>query len=122
MKYSIVIIFLFVLNNFNAQGNLQFNQVLLLSAPSNNASQWSVPVGKVWKIEALGAHSPYTYVYLNNQLAFEHNGPVSSTSGGYYRHSASSPIWLPEGTILGHVSGNSSAYRWFSIIEINIVP
>ena len=122
MKYSIIIIFLFALNTLYSQGNLQFNQVLLLSATSNNASQWSVPVGKVWKIEALGAHSPYTYVYLNNQLAFEHNGPVSSTSGGYYRHSASSPIWLPEGTILGHVSGNSSAYRWFSIIEFNIVP
>ena len=122
MKYSIIIIFLFALNTLYSQGNLQFNQVLLLSATSNNASQWSVPVGKVWKIEALGGFSAYTYVYLNNQIAFEHNGPVSSTSGGYYRHSASSPIWLPEGTILGHVSGNSSAYRWFSIIEFNIVP
>ncbi len=122
MKYSIIITFLFALNNFNAQGNLQFNQVLLLSATSNNSAQWTVPVGKVWKIEALGAHSPYTYVYLNNQIAFEHNGTVSSTSGGYYRHSASSPVWLPEGTILGHNSGNSSAYRWFSIIEFNIVP
>jgi len=121
MKYSIIIIFLFALNNFTAQGNLQFNQVLLLSATTNNAAQWSVPVGKVWKIEALGGFSAYTYVYLNNQIAFEHNGPTVS-SGGYYRHSASSPIWLPEGTILGHVSGNGSAFRWFSIIEFNIVP
>jgi hypothetical protein len=122
MRNFLFFIFLLSSLNITAQGNLQFNQVLLLSATTNNAAQWSVPVGKVWKIEALGAHSPYTYVYLNNQIAFEHNGPVSSTSGGYYRHSASSPIWLPEGTILGHVSGSSSAYRWFSIIEFNIVP
>ena len=121
MKYSIIITFLFALNNFNAQGNLQFNQVLLLSATSNNASQWSVPLGKVWKIESIGGYSPCVYVYLNNQIAFEHSGPVVS-SGGYYRHSASSPIWLPEGTVLGHAACSSTSYRWFSIIEFNIVP
>ena len=121
MKYSIIIIFLFAINNFTAQGNLQFNQVLLLSATSDNSAQWSVPVGKVWKIEALGGLSNWTYVYLNNQIAFEYNGPIVS-SGGSFRHSASSPIWLPAGTILGHVCGSGSAFRWFSIIEFNIVP
>ncbi len=121
MRNFLFFIFLLSSLNITAQGNLQFNQVLLLSATTNNAAQWSVPVGKVWKIEALGGFSAYTYVYLNNQIAFEHNGPTVS-SGGYYRHSASSPIWLPEGTILGHVSGNGSAFRWFSIIEFNIVP
>lgn len=122
MRFYLVIIFLNCIFLSFAQGNLQFNQVLLLSATSNNSAQWSVPAGKVWKIEALGAHSPYTYVYLNNQLAYEHNGTIASTSGGYYRHSASSPIWLPEGTTLGHNSAGTNTFRWFSIIEFNIIP
>ncbi len=114
---------LFILLNHLAfaQGNLQFNQVLFLTATTSNLAQWTVPVGKVWKIEALGGYAGSTYVYLNNQAAFEHTGPVVS-SGGYYRHSASSPIWLPEGTILGHSSSTQGAYRWFSIIEFNIIP
>ncbi len=114
---------LFILLNHLAfaQGNLQFNQVLFLTATTSNLAQWTVPVGKVWKIEAMGGYAGSTYVYLNNQAAFEHTGPVVS-SGGYYRHSASSPIWLPEGTILGHSSSTQGAYRWFSIIEFNIIP
>lgn len=121
MRFYLVFIFLNCIFLSFAQGNLQFNQVLFLSATSNNSAQWSVPVGKVWKIEALGGFSAYTYVYLNNQIAFEHNGPTV-TSGGYFRHSASSPIWLPEGTTLGHNSAGTNTFRWFSIIEFNIIP
>ena len=47
MKYSIIITFLFALNNLYSQGNLQFNQVLRVS----NTPQ-TVPVGKVWKVES----------------------------------------------------------------------
>jgi hypothetical protein len=121
MKIFLFLLVLFFLGSYNAQGNLQFNQVLLLSASANNTAQWTVPLGKVWKIESMGGNAACVYVYLNNQMAFEHSGPVVS-SGGYYRHSASSPIWLPEGTVLGHSACSSTAYRWFSILEFNIVP
>ena len=121
MKTFLFLLVLIFLGSYNAQGNLQFNQVLLLSASSNNTAQWTVPLGKVWKIESMGGNAACVYVYLNNQMAFEHSGPVVS-SGGYYRHSASSPIWLPEGTVLGHSACTSSAYRWFSVLEFNIVP
>ena len=121
MKTLLFVLVLFFFGLFNAQGNLQFNQVLLLSASANNTAQWTVPLGKVWKIESLGGYAACVYVYLNNQMAFEHSGPVVS-SGGYYRHSASSPIWLPAGTVLGHSACTSAAYRWFSILEFNIVP
>ncbi len=121
MRNLLFLFFLLMSLNFTAQGNLQFNQVLLLSATTNNTTQWTVPLGKVWKIESIGGYSPCVYVYLNNQLAFEHSGPVVS-SGGYYRHSASSPIWLPEGTVLGHAACSSTSYRWFSILEFNVIP
>jgi hypothetical protein len=121
MRIFILFILLISIETSLAQGNLQFNQVLLLSASANNTAQWTVPLGKVWKIESMGGYAACVYVYLNNQVAFEHSGPVVS-SGGYYRHSASSPIWLPEGTVLGHSACTSSAYRWFSVLEFNIVP
>jgi hypothetical protein len=121
MKNLLFLAFIFLMGAFKAQGNLQFNQVLLLSASANNTAQWTVPAGKTWKIESMGGWSACVYVYLNNQLAFEHNGPVVS-SGGFYRNSESTPIWLPAGTTLGHNGCVSSAYRWFSILEFNIVP
>ena len=71
MKHLFVIFILLFFLNTNAQGNLQFNQVLLLNAASNNSTQWTVPVGKTWKIEAMGTYTSSMYVYLNNNVAFE---------------------------------------------------
>lgn len=46
-----------------AQGNLQFNQVLYLSSNADNQTQWTVPAGKVWKMESVGvASSSSTYM------------------------------------------------------------
>jgi len=105
-----------------AQGNLQFNQTLLLNASINGTSQWTVPAGKTWKIESMGCYATTMYVYLNNSIAFEYIGDFNNNFGAYYRGSDASAIWLPAGTILGHSSSNSSAFRWFSILEFNIIP
>lgn len=105
-----------------AQGNLQFNQVLLLNATSNNTAQWTVPAGKTWKIETMGTYTSTMYVYLNNNLAFEYIGDFNNNFGAYYRGSDAPAIWLPAGSIMGHFTNNASAFRWFSIIEFNIVP
>ena len=71
MKTFLFVLVLFILGSYNAQGNLQFNQVLLLNATANNTAQWTVPVGKTWKIETMGSYSSTMYVYLNNSIAFD---------------------------------------------------
>jgi hypothetical protein len=116
-----IIITLTVCLGLRAQGNLQFNQVLYLSNTTDNQTQWTVPAGKVWKIEALGVVSSTLTVYINNAVAFYYAGTYSNSStSGYYRNADASPIWLPAGSILGHNCGCGN--RWFSIIEFNIVP
>ncbi|NBN99606.1 MAG: hypothetical protein EBV19_10275 [Flavobacteriia bacterium] len=122
MKNILFIGFFFLMGTFKAQGNLQFNQVLLLSASANNTAQWTVPAGKAWKIESMGCMASSMYVYYNNLMAFEFVGDFTNNLGAYYRGSDAGAIWLPSGTVLGHGSSNASANRWFSILEFNIVP
>ncbi|NDB36449.1 MAG: hypothetical protein EB023_14160 [Flavobacteriia bacterium] len=119
-----IIITLTVCLTFNAQGNLQFNQALLLNTMSNNQTQWTVPAGKVWKLESIGnASSGWMQIYIDGNLAFEYWGG-SGPTGGYanIRSSTSNALWLPAGTILGHVANAGTYYRWFNIIEFNLVP
>jgi beta-galactosidase/beta-glucuronidase len=122
MKIFFGIVFIGLSVFMNAQGNLQFNQVLLLNATANNPSQWTVPVGKTWKIETMGSYSTTMYVYLNNSIAFEYIGDFNNNFGAYYRGSDAPALWIPSGTVLGHSSSNGSAFRYFSILEFNIVP
>jgi hypothetical protein len=123
MKNLLFIAFLFLMGTFKAQGNLQLNQVLLLSASANSTAQWTVPAGKAWKLESMAINSSSCYVYLNGNMAFEYVGLTGSTGvNGFVRHTQSSPLWLPAGTVFGHFSNVANAYRWFSIIEFNIVP
>ncbi len=122
MKNLLFLIFLFFSLSFTAQGNLQFNQVIYLSANTDNTTQWTVPVGKVWKIEAVGVYSSTLTVYLNGATSFIYAGAYSNSSpSGYYRNADASPIWLPSGSILGQSCG-CGGNRWFSILEFNVVP
>jgi beta-galactosidase/beta-glucuronidase len=122
MKKSIIIVFLLLSLRLFSQGNLQFNQVLLLNATANNTSQWTVPAGKTWKIETMGSYSSTMYVYLNNSMAFEYIGDFNNNFGAYYRGSDAPAVWIPSGTVLGHSSSNASAFRYFSVLEFNIIP
>jgi len=111
MKKLILIAICFVSLQLSAQGNLQFNQVLLLDA-SNPANAVSVPVGKVWKIESVALSNNNAYVQLeiggtnfflaNSSVPFEHF-----------------PYWVPGGTSLGLYG---SAPGKLSVIEFNVVP
>jgi len=117
-------LFCFILLSFysHAQGNLQFNQVLYLNANTDNTQQWTVPVGKVWKIEAMGIYSSSVTIYFNNIVSFIFAGSYSNSSpNAYYRNADAGAIWIPAGTTLGH-SCSCGSNRWFSIIEFNIVP
>ena len=53
MKRFLFIVFLGLNLLGYSQGNLQFNQALLLNATANNSTQWTVPAGKVWKLESV---------------------------------------------------------------------
>jgi hypothetical protein len=62
------------------------------------------------------------------------NGTTNPTAGtgvngDFYINTATNTIYGPKangtwpaGTILGHSSSNGSAFRWFSVLEFNIIP
>jgi hypothetical protein len=122
MRNLVFLFFLFFSWSFTAQGNLQFNQALYLSGNTDNTTQWTVPAGKVWKIEAVGVYGSTLTVYFNGATSFIYAGSYSNSSpSGYYRNADASPIWLPGGSILGQSCG-CGGNRWFSILEFNVVP
>lgn len=104
------------------QGNLQFNQVLLLNSTlAADANLGTVPANKVWKIESFGGNcGGSTRGTLNGSPA----GALSrgSTVADLQNSSWTLPVWLPAGTQLGFTNGCSGSLIWYSIIEFNIVP
>jgi len=50
MKKFFGLVLIFFMSFFQAQGNLQFNQTLLLNASSNSTAQWTVPAGKTVEV------------------------------------------------------------------------
>ena len=110
-----------------AQGNLQFNQVLLLSTSQNSSILLgTVPAGKTWKIEGYGTNLTS---YYNCDFSFNgvnpafRAGSTDSYSAAYTYVSSTQQFWLPAGTPLHAFACNgTSGYRWVSIIEFNIIP
>jgi len=124
-----------------SQGNLQFNQVKIVS--NTDASQ-TVPAGKVWKIESIisdGGQDSYPvqtsgavqsffsacgapafyYLYNGKYLAIN-SLPISfgiHTSGGVM---SSLPLWVPSGSTICMCTNASFCARGYSVIEFNIVP
>ena len=116
-----------------AQGNLQFNQVKLVTTLE------TVPAGKVWKVESViyniaptatgyqsGAGSCNSTSY--ESTAIEVAGVPTKVGQGtqpasysslFYTHSYTIlPLWLPTGTSL---SGGTCLNK-VSVIEFNIIP
>ena len=102
-----------------AQGNLQFNQVITYNiggiASQNDNIWFTVPVGKVWKIEtAVNWSGNPLYLYPNGAVNYGINLASSSKTVSDF------PIWLQAG-----YTGTFSIYSnraLISIIEFNIVP
>lgn len=116
-----------------AQGNLQFNQVKLVTALE------TVPAGKVWKVESViynisQAASGYQSTSGGCSQAYYESTAIeiagtptkvgqgtqaASYSNLAYTHSYSLlPIWIPAGTTL---SGGVCLNK-VSVIEFNIIP
>ena len=127
MKIKIIVSLIFTSTFFlaakvvSAQGNLQFNQVKLYDLTSGTAQAFTVPAGKVWKIESAGAGQTGCSVYLQNSsavsMAYLYISSASSTESVF-------PIWLPSGFVGDFLYGNGCApfKGMVSIIEFNVIP
>jgi hypothetical protein len=127
-----LIMFCFVVNSFLgfSQGNLQFNQVKLVTTVE------TVPVGKIWKIESVvysqiisGLSSSSTGEAANNAIILIDGNNIvvrsarQNIGGGSGVSLAliweqSYPIWLSSGTTLA----SSTGVQYISVIEFNQIP
>jgi hypothetical protein len=126
-KASVFVLFLVVFffgfsKTAAAQGNLQFNQVIFFDIPYGSTQPFTVPAGKVWKVESVGATSSSCAVWLQNG--------AGQAVGNLYYVSASNyhpafPIWLPSshsGFFAYNLNNCTGARAYVSIIEFNVVP
>jgi hypothetical protein len=125
MKTFLFVFVLFFLVSYNAQGNLQFNQALLLSTnQASNVLLGTVPVGKVWKVEGFGSGnsgaSECGWSFDGTNAAFR-SGNVYLGGSAYQSSNSTSTFWLPAGTTVYSLNCASN-YRWMSVIEFNILP
>lgn len=101
-----------------AQGNLQFNQVILFTVPLNTTVAFSVPAGKVWKIESVGMGGT-----SSSSLLLRDAGSNVITYFTGANNNAALPFWLPSSFNGSFQSTGTNPYRdVISIIEFNIVP
>jgi hypothetical protein len=111
MRNLLFLFFLLISLSFTAQGNLQFNQVLILDGNTSTPT-YTVPAGKVWKVESATISS------INGYLALSINGSAASilqvVNGGN-----NLPYWLPAGTLVGFYIASVGKV---SIIEFNVIP
>jgi hypothetical protein len=122
--YLVFFAFIFFGAQSKAQGNLQFNQVLHLEITCCTASTFTVPVGKVWKIEGSMA---YTNNYPTRISAINGNPMEAYLTGYTYLNYGVLPIplpyWLPTNTQVSFSTGNTIGYKGYvSIIEFNVIP
>lgn len=102
-----------------AQGNLQFNQVINYTLVGGTAQSFTVPAGKVWKIESVAMDYTNTpNIYLRT--------PANQIVASFFTSSSYNnplPYWLSSGYTGNFYLSNSSTYRGsVSIIEFNVVP
>jgi len=132
MKKILLSTFIILSTLANAQGNLQFNQVKLVTSIE------TVPLGKVWKIESViyniaptatgyqsGAGSCNSTSYESTAIEVAGiptkvgQGTQPASSSLVYTHSYTIlPLWIPAGTTL---SGGTCLNK-ISVIEFNIIP
>lgn len=141
-KIFIFIIVLFAALNARGQGNLQFNQVKLVSTVE------TVPVGKVWKLEnylpssqlaidlnrqpnQASAGGTKNFIVLVNGAQVFLQTTITREVGrndGYWSQDGyaaaadyrifDAPIWLPAGTTLAASTNVMS----LSVVEFNVLP
>lgn len=125
MRQFLLIVFFTSSFSLFGQGNLQFNQVKLISASE------TVPTNKVWKIENV-LYSPHNFATNNTQEIKDQiilNGTNLIVRTFRYSQSVNIgayslvweqtfPIWLPAGSTLA----SSTGVFGISVIEYNLIP
>jgi hypothetical protein len=104
-----------------SQGNLQFNQVLTL----NNGVSYTVPQGKVWKVES-AVYTNYYMDYSSAARVLIDNTPVElipfsfNVGNGPVNQPISTafPMWLRENST---IQPQQKVAKMF-VIEFNIIP
>jgi len=140
LKHFISFFFFIAISSTWAQGNLQFNQVKIIS---NTDAPQTVPVGKVWKIESVfandqdvyaastsGANQSFFtacgvpsawYFYYGRYLAIN-NIPISFGVHSSGEQMTQLPIWVPAGSTICTCTNSSLCAKGYSAIEFNIIP
>lgn len=146
MKILILILALFSAlgSQLYSQGNLQFNQVLSetislsgngYTATYNSTNSYTVPAGKVWKIESVGfmtysgnnTYSPRVFLIVNGVQVLSNTGGTSAYDrSGTLNGQA---LWFKQGDVISFGMSNNcattcsqSANIVMSLIEFNIIP
>mgnify|MGYP006273791781 FL=1 len=118
MKRIFFILFITFGLKAQAQGNLQFNQVINMAFTAANTTPVTVPAGKVWKIESCMLNTStnnYAYMLYNG---IYYNMRQQQTSA----HIVNFPFWLSAGTSVTFGGNGGGTGGLLSIIEFNIVP
>jgi len=127
-KVFVLFTALLSLTLLHAQGNLQFNQVMLMS----NGQSTTVPAGKVWKVVSMTAGDGINYgddvrffITLNgvqNHLIYLNR---SQSYADRTNTAPALPLWIPGGTTVAIPTyggtGSTTRIRNISIIEFNII-
>jgi hypothetical protein len=113
--YSLLL--LLVASSFmaQAQGNLQFNQVITINGTLSNTASYTnqnvVPANKVWKIEKVITAGNGVYLVVNGTTL------VLTT------YDTGQAIWLKAGDTVQFKGSGAGNYGYLlSILEFNIVP
>lgn len=122
-----------ILGSLNAQGNLQFNQVVTYTGTgsgsfSYSSPTWTVPAGKVWKVESASpnvANAPVTRAI--NMNAGSSWGSFALMTASQETTISPFPIWLKAGDQIqlqaaGNCCSTTSFSYAISILEFNVVP
>lgn len=121
MKHLFTLSILFLLAISNAQGNLQFNQVITYTGTfQGSLVLGTVPNGKVWKIEARSIDINQIYTFING---FRYDFVFGLGNLGLVINDQ--PMWLKANDILSIQSQPACCVNrdyFFSILEFNIVP
>lgn len=116
---TIIFCVTFFAQESKAQGNLQFNQVLLLDIAASGTYTINVPAGKVWKIESAASYNGSNAGIVLRNSAVQAIGNFSSSST---TATSCYPFWLPAGFSGSFLNSSSSGRISISIIEFNVVP
>ena len=126
MKPFFFLFAFFILGSLNAQGNLQFNQVVTLTGTlTTSPVVGTVPAGKVWKIEHSASerngYAANISFVCNNVASYPYFGSTpNAPTQGHVR----GPIWLKSGDYIQLINSSVTypSNYFFSIVEFNVIP